>query len=148
SRLVELARSDDWRVANGAVSALAHISHDTVRELALERLRTSERAAHGVELLAKNYREGDYRLIEALNVRGMDDWACHRLGIEVRHFVEKHLSHEAVASLRLLYEHGPCSLCRGGVVELLLKLDGLTDAMRAECRYDASAEVRSLARSE
>jgi hypothetical protein len=54
---------------------------------------------------------------------------------------------EAERALLLLYENGPCALCRHGVVEELIAINRFPDWMRAECQYDAYSETRKLVKS-
>jgi hypothetical protein len=97
-----------------------------------------------VGLLVRNAEPGDYRIIERLLADTSDEDAYHRLGIDVRHFVEAHRSEEAAQSLLQLYENGPCSRCRYGVVKELLAIDRLPASLREECEYDAYSETRGL----
>ena len=68
----------------------------------------------------------------------------HIAGFNFRSIAKAHLTPQAAPSLLLLYENGPCSLCRRHCVELLLKLDALPTSLRAECRYDADEDTRKL----
>jgi hypothetical protein len=77
----------------------------------------------------------------------IDPYIYHCMGIDVRHFVEAHRSEEAERSLLLLYENGPCSLCRHGAVEELIAIDRLPAWIREECQYDAYSETRKLVAS-
>jgi hypothetical protein len=63
----------------------------------------------------------------------------------VRQFIEAHRSEEAERSLLLLYENGPCSMCRHGTVEELIAINRLPHWMMEECRYDADGDTRKLA---
>lgn len=83
-------------------------------------------------------------MIEALLREPMDVDDLHHFGMGVRHLLEVHCPKEAEHSLLLLYENGPCSLCRGEFVEHLIALQRLPDWMRSECRFDASTEIRKL----
>jgi hypothetical protein len=77
----------------------------------------------------------------------IDPYIYHCMGIDVRRFVEAHRSEEAERSLLLLYENGPCSLCRHGAVEELIAIDRLPAWIREECQYDAYSETRKLVAS-
>jgi hypothetical protein len=72
----------------------------------------------------------------------IDDF--HHFGFGVRDLLEAHCPVEAEGSLLLLYEKGPCSLCRYEFVKNLISIQRLPDWMRAECRYDASDQIRKL----
>jgi hypothetical protein len=94
--------------------------------------------------LVRNAEHGDYGIIEGLLREDIDPYFYHCLGIDVRHSVEAHRSKEAERSLLLLYENGPCSLCRHGAVEELIAIDQLPAWIREECQYDAYSETRKL----
>jgi hypothetical protein len=51
-----------------------------------------------------------------------------------------------VLMLRSLYEKGPCSVCREGVVKRLIERGALPDELRAECAGDANSDIRDLVR--
>ena len=74
----------------------------------------------------------------------MDIEETHHFGMGVRHLVKKHRKGEAEECLLLLYEKGPCSLCRGQVVEDLIALNRIPEWMREECRYDSYTCTRKL----
>ena len=50
-------------------------------------------------------------------------------------------SEEARAILLHLYEHEPCSLCRGTAVDQLATTGGIPDWMADEGRYDAEPSI-------
>jgi hypothetical protein len=145
-RLLELARSENDRVAVGALVALSKIQDERVRALGLD-LMAVAKCGYAVDLLTHNSQDGDYRIIERLLQKRSEADDYHRLGQGVRGFVEAHRSVEAERALLLLYENGPCALCRHGVVEELIAINRFPDWMRAECQYDAYSETRKLVKS-
>lgn len=44
-----------------------------------------------------------------------------------------------------MYEHNPCSMCRGQIVESLEALNALTPELLRECQYDVQGETRAWA---
>ena len=66
------------------------------------------------------------------------------MGNDVRHFVEAHRSEEAERSRLLLYENGPCSMCRQDVVKHLARFDSVPDWMRPELTFDANPDIALL----
>ncbi len=145
-RLLELARSENDRVAVGALVALSKIQDERVRALGLD-LMAEAKCGYAVDLLTHNSQDGDYRIIERLLQKRSEADDYHRLGQGVRGFVEAHRSVEAERPLLLLYENGPCALCRHGVVEELIAINRFPDWMRDECQYDAYSETRKLVKS-
>jgi len=74
----------------------------------------------------------------------MDVEDLHHFGMGLRKMLEAHCPIEAEQCLLLLYENGPCSLCRSAFVKHLIALQRLPDWMRNECRFDAETEIRKL----
>jgi hypothetical protein len=136
-RLLELARSGQRVLSHSALNALKQLSDQRIRALGLE-LRDAG-------LLVRNSAAGDYHILEHWLTEAADADACHKLGIDIRHYAKAHRSEEASASLFRLYEKGPCSLCRHDVVEQLIALGRFPEWMREECRYDSYLETRKLA---
>jgi len=132
--LLELAQHRD------AVKALTHITHPSVRALALELVATDspnrEFAAH---LLFKNFEPGDSGIALNWFLAEADPRCRHILGIALRQQTDAHHIE--------LYEHTSCSECRSYVVEDLLERDALPPEYRTECIYDANETTRSLAGS-
>ena len=146
-RLLELAESDDHRLAWGAIQILATMSDPRIRSLLLRLLGEWGTCGRAVELMIGNFCEGDFSLIEQLLHETHDPDVWHSIGIGVRHLVKKHSLPESVGCLLFLYEHGPCALCRGELVEYLLKLDAMPSWMRGECMFDSDRETRKLVMS-
>ncbi len=145
--LIELAKSGNWRLSHAAVQALTYIDDPTLRTLALELMSTPDRCDLGVTLLAGWSQPGDYKLIEQALRQPMSDDIYHSVGTDVLHFVKANLTGEAEAVLGLLYENGPCSMCREFCVKHLIALNRLPGWMRDECRYDADSGTRELVAS-
>jgi hypothetical protein len=142
--VLKLAESDNVRLARFSVKVLSQLTNPAIRELGLRLLDSAGRNGDGVELLANNYKPGDFQLMETLLGEPMQVDDLHSFEIGVRHLASAHHSPEAERSLTLLYENGPCSLCRCGVVEELIALGCFPDWMREECRYDSYTETRKL----
>jgi hypothetical protein len=143
-RLLSLAHHENARVATSAVNALAHITSSDIRALAMDLTQDAKRYGDAVELLRNNSQQGDYLILERLLTEQMDDEGLHALGMGVRHYVQAHLKEEAVRSLILFYEKGPCGMCRHACVEHLIALDKLPEWMCNECRYDSYSATREL----
>ena len=85
-RLLELARSENDRVAVGALVALSKIQDERVRALGLD-LMAEAKCGYAVDLLTHNSQGGDYRIIERLLQKQSEADDYHRLGQGVRDFV-------------------------------------------------------------
>ena len=143
-RLLELAESADARLARHAVAVLSRLTSPQIRNLALRFLDTRHKQGDGVELLTNNYQHGDFLLIQSCLTIPMEADELHHFEMGVRHLVKAHRQEEAEQCLLLLYERGPCSLCRGAIVQELIALDRLPQWMKVECRYDSDTETRKL----
>lgn len=143
-RLLALARDTNPQTAALAIGALAKIEHPDIRALAFELLAGGQ--GQGAQLLVGNYQGGDFALIEELLTAWQDRDQIHSLGFALRDLAKAHPSPDAVEALLLLYERGPCSLCRHDVVESLEALGALPDWMVVECRHDANPDLREAMR--
>lgn len=143
-RVLGLAQSSDIRIARGAVAILAKSTHPDIRALALTFLGIPARRGDAADLLVSNYQPGDFQMIEARLREPIDIDDFHHFGFGVRDLLEAHCQVEAEGSLLLLYEKGPCTLCRHRFVENLISIQRLPDWIREECRYDASDQIRKL----
>jgi hypothetical protein len=144
-RLLDLARVENDDVALAALVALSNVVDSRVRSLGLDFMTGLKWRGFAVRLLIRNAEPGDYQILERLLGEAIDRNVYHCVGIDVRAFVKAHRSEEAERSLLLLYENGPCSLCRHGAVEELIAINRFPQWMIEECRYDAYAETRKLA---
>jgi len=143
-RLFELARSLNPRIARPAVGILAQFNNSAVRALAMDFMNEPARWGDAAELLASNYEPRDFQMIEDLLQQPVKSADLHHFGIGVRHLLKAHCPAESAGSLLLLYEKGPCSLCRRSFVERLIELRQLPDWMADECRFDASEQTRKI----
>ena len=144
--LLRFVDSPDRRVIETAIDALSNFEHPDIRALALSLLQSRLWAT--LNLLAHNFQEGDYRLIEAAmgQIAGQNDEKWHWVEIALHHLVDRYPSVAATNSLLLLYEHGQCSLCRHGAIKALHQLGTLPEAIRHECEFDADFGLRANAR--
>jgi hypothetical protein len=141
-RLLTLADHPDREVRSRALAVLANYSTEAVRALALTRMRQGDHGEEVLGLFIKNYREGDHRLIEAALLTGDNIGDVHGLVLAIRRIFENNHTAACATSMRFVYEHSPCSLCRAGTVELLLELGMLPDELREECALDANEDIR------
>lgn len=143
-KVLELAESDDIRIARAAVNALAQISDPRIRELLLRLMDIPNRRGDAVELMISNYHDGDFERIEAAVRETRDPDCLHYLGMGMRHLLAVHCPQDATNALLFLYENGPCSLCRGEFVEKLIALKSIPERIREECLFDADPNTRKL----
>ncbi len=144
TRLLTFARHPDRRIAGLSRTTLANLTHPDIRTLGLALL--SEGDGGGARLLANNYQDGDFALIERLLLAWTDRDEIHSLGYGLRDMAETQRRPESIGALSAAYERGPCSLCREHTVELLAAVQTLPTRLVAECQHDANKRLRELAR--
>lgn len=127
------------------LSVLAEIEHPSIREFALDLINNDNYSGSAVRLLAQNYKEGDWDLIEILSENLNDTDQYHDFTRSVQDVFEKNPVHFATQTLQNIYSNNPCSFCRSRNLEMLYEIDGLNSAMLDECRYDANLDIREWA---
>jgi hypothetical protein len=146
ARLVALADAADEEVAVAALAALAQIRHPAVRTLALSLIAEGRHPADAVGLLEHNFETGDYARIAAVMAATISDpEAYYSVGFDVLAVVKAHPAPEAAGVLLHVYEHGPCSFCREGAVDLLHALGALPEWVIEECQHDSNTRLRAKA---
>lgn len=127
------------------LSALALIEHPSIRDFALDLINNDNYSGSAVRLLAQNYKEGDWELIESLSEKLKDSDEYHDFGRSVQDVFEKQPSPSATQTLQNIYYNNPCSFCRERIVAILHEIGGLNSAMLNECRYDSNQDIREWA---
>ena len=144
-KIIALAEHQDERMVWAALKAAENITHSAVREFALESIAAKQHFDFVVKMLTNNYRAGDEAIVCDLVNTPLEHFDHHRMGIDARDFCKTHPGERAVHILTRLYRNSFCSLCRYDVVEQLIALNAVPDWMREECRYDAEADIRTMA---
>ena len=126
-------------IAFFAVRALSLITDLEVRGLAMKLIQDPATVCKGAHLLENNYQPGDFSLLRRLMEQAADQEALHSLGFGLRSMAKAHPSEDAEPALLYLYEHGPCSICRGGVVRQLRELNHLPAWMHIEFQFDCES---------
>jgi hypothetical protein len=120
------------------------IADPRIRELLLKLMNVPSRRGDAVELLTSNHEDGDFRIIEHALRGTIDVDDLHSISMGVRHLTKVHCPPDAANSLGFLYENGPCSICRGELVERLSALKSVPEWMREECLFDSNPDTRKL----
>ena len=142
--LIALLSDQREQVAWFAANALEQIKHPSVRAAALRMAEQGPLRQRALDLLTANWEPGDEHIAERLLAGEVDRECLHSLGLGLAGLLEAHESTSLVPSLLIGYERTPCSLCRSGFVESLIRLDALPDELRAECLRDADPDTRRL----
>lgn len=143
-KILELATSEDGRIARAATMVLAQISDPRIRDLSLRFLAAPDRRGDALELMISNYCAGDFEIINRAVQDTPGEYTLHSVGMGLRSLLKVHCPSDAVSSLLFLYENGPCSLCRSEFVERLILLKSIPEWMRAECLFDADPDTQKL----
>jgi len=128
-----------------ALNALEWVRDWRVRELALSLIKSNNNVGRAVALLAANFVEDDWLLIEELSKSHskLDDY--HNLGWSVLDVFEAYPTTAAITTLMNLYEFNPCSACRGKFVKCLASLNAVPQWMLEECKHDCNLDLREWA---
>ena len=127
------------------ISALALIEHPSVRELALSLINEGKHSGLAVRLLARNYEDGDWKLIENLGEKITDPDEYHDFARSVQDVFELQPSSSATQTLRNMYYNNPCSFCREKLLDRLHRIGGLNPTILDECHYDSNLDIREWA---
>jgi hypothetical protein len=145
--LLKLARHENDEVRAGALSAMRHVKHSSVRALALELQRNFPLNVEAIGILESNYELGDARMILE-TIRSMpDDESMHWLGYRVVEIYRKNQVVEALEPLTTLYEFNPCSICRESIVALMREIGILPGWMQNEIMWDSNEDTHQEARA-
>lgn len=147
-RICELASHSAPGVRAAAAMVMRRLADPRVRELARRRVGDaafSSKSAWDLELFDLNYGPGDETLIlAALDRQSVDGIEAYGLAYYAVQLCTEARS-PALAGVALwVYHTCPCTICRRLAVEMLLEWDCLPAHIAAECRYDASDQLRAL----
>ncbi len=145
-RLLDLVKLPDGPVPRHALIVLANLEDERIRSLAFRLVETgSPLRSYAIDLLVHNFREGDHTIVEGWCGADQDPGVVNAYDRSLRNFFAEHPDPNREARmLNSLYEREPCAHCRYAVVERLLALNDLSDALRQECEYDSYADTRAL----
>ena len=143
SRLLRFAEHPDHDVRWVTISVLANHQHPDVRALAQDRVRAGCHNDGELRLFCKNFEQGDWSLIRSSLRWPADENELHRMLDDLLEVFENEPGEESREALLLVYEHSPCSRCRGVAVKALCKRKRAPDWLLEECRFDADEEIRS-----
>ena len=128
---------------NPFVSALEEIKDERLRQLGLD-LAQAGRIEDGVAILATNASPGDEPVIVAALRTITDDGHLHVAGMDVLRMSD---DLDTFEMLLWVYEQTPCSFCREGAVDNLIKSHNPPAWLLQECLWDCVADTREMARA-
>jgi hypothetical protein len=144
--LLRLTDAPDDRIKRYALRALANLTNDEVRELALS-LVTNKSTFRGyaIDLLTRNFHHGDHEMVKTWCDEESDSEILNDFDRRLGEFFNAHPNNSIERQLLTsLYDREPCSHCRCSIVARLLQLDSLPAALRAESAHDSYLKTREL----
>ena len=146
--LMRLTERNNILIKHYAYQALSHFQNDEVRELAIQNLKQGRLVIDSLDILKKNYRPEDDRLILSVlnrerNEEYFKDISFELWGIYLQHKPGKY----GVQALLKVYEKVTCPNLRQDVVEILAKHGLLPPKIKQEARYDCNLRTRALVTS-
>lgn len=142
--LIPFTKDSDELVRHCSLEALSYFENSDVREIALNNLNHRIDIGSSLKILANNFQEQDYKLIEQVIVEEKDDDDFHYLIGKVNDICEKNQTKFSLNALQTCYQRGHCSICRKTTVEIMLHNQILPNWIREEAAYDCNFELRKL----
>jgi len=139
ARLVELA-AGDGPAASAAIAAL--VQFRTPESLALGRSLVAAGRFDGALLLTGASDEEVAGLVGRMPTQGAAD-TLHRIGMDLLDLCDGR-GQPVAPVLTWVIEATPCSFCRHGALERLLKLGAIPAELAEEARHDSDSETRAL----
>ncbi len=123
---------------------LSAIESPRVRHLALKLLRVRPLPEDAIRVLESNFHRGDERLVASLltDVEVYDPDDLHDVVLDLISLFFKRPEGRWQPHAEWVYEHSPCSMCRGSAVDWLVEHGVLPETIREEGAYDAEPDVR------
>ena len=125
---------------------LSRINDPQARELGLQLLTQAEPDWRGFNCLLGSFIEEDIPIL----VQTLTEFETypaediHSIGMSLRGMAKKFTPGPRLSILKWVYENTPCSLCRNGAVELMIKDNSLPESYRLELEFDADSYSRQL----
>ena len=117
--------------------AAKRLTQDELRALA-EKALTNEKYAHFyLNLLAKNYRDGDGEKIVRRISKIKNEDAFHSVQLDIEKIYEENTTADCLEPLLFIYHTVRCGMCRTRAAELMTKAGVLPDGIREELPFDA-----------
>jgi hypothetical protein len=145
--LVRFVHAEQPEIRDAAIAALGAFENTAARDHAHRLLSLPEPQWEALRLFEHNYQPGDGVFVASLlgkAARDDPDGRHELASLLIDGFCGEDRGDDAVALLRWLYEHTPCSTCRASAVRALLHHDALDGTIAEECAWDTNSEIREL----
>lgn len=146
--LFSLIDFEDFRINRMMLSVISRVEHPSVRQFAMKLIHDGhEEAGYAIRLLASNYQDGDWDLINSWSDGNLDENTCYDLGGSIEAVFEHHPNTGAEHAMLNVYENTVHSWVRKSMIKMLHSIDALPDHIRQECFYDSKERIRELAQN-
>lgn len=144
-RIIELVQDGDPPVAFEQI--VAQCEHPLVREFAYGLISRAEPDYRGYLCLRSSFADEDLPwMVESLgHFSNQSEDTKHRLGMDLKEIAKDMTPAESEPFLVWVYEHTPCSMCRGFAAQMMIKAGTLPEFYREEMKNDADSLARELA---
>jgi hypothetical protein len=145
ARLISLCEHSDEKVQRRALDVLSQNSHPLIRAFAIDQIQDNTLGFPVVELLIKNYQQGDeQRILDHVELPE-DPCERHWMLMDLIKMFEENESADSSKLGQIAYFHNPCQICRCSAARLLFRHGNVPTWLAEECRFDAEEECSSLA---
>jgi hypothetical protein len=142
-RVIELLDHEDDDVAFMSHVALAGLTDERVRRVALRRIASGSCAGETLMLLRSNFSASDADGIRNALPTGEEPGVTHDTAHHLLDILERHATSAESDLLEWCFEWAACENCRQRAIERLQALSSLSPALADEARYDACSDVRA-----
>jgi hypothetical protein len=143
-KLLELVKYERGPQLDAICTALSHFKDGRIRNLAIKGIKSGRYVTEWLDLLEKNYEQGDADLVVKSLGKLRTTEMTHRFIGPVERIYMRNSGTECQRPLELLYDRTNCGLCRKDLVRLLWRSKCLNDQIRSEILYDSYDETRKL----
>lgn len=146
-QILELAKSENSKKDNlvyYAVEALQFYKAKAIRQFALEKLSATNEPEIYIELLIRNYKKGDWKLLKSLAAKYRNADRIHSLGASYIDIYKANPSKECKEPLEVIYDKMNCGLHRWDLVKILIENNVISEKIRSEIQFDCDMDTRKL----
>jgi hypothetical protein len=145
--ILELAKSKNNKndaFVYFAVESLKFFKAKDIRQFALDKLSAANEPETYSDLLIKNYKKGDWKLLKSLAAKYRNDDRIHSLGASYIDIYKTNPTKECKEPLEMIYNKMNCGLHRWDLVKILIENDVISDKIRTEIQFDCDEDTRQL----
>jgi hypothetical protein len=145
--LQDLVQSENENIRDTAFYIMGQTSSEEMHDVALSMINDGNKLESGIELLCKNFKKEDEKIlfdaIKRVKVNKKSNWHGAFMAIETA--FDKGRWKPQTDILKYVYENTLCSCCRWRIVELMNQHKVLTKQILNECLFDSNSDIRVFA---